>query len=41
MEPVAMGMLWTTPIGWGVVAIVLTLEFFGVILIRKIVAIDV
>jgi len=41
MEPVAMGMLWTTRIGWGVVAVVITLEFFGVWLIRKIVAIDV
>jgi len=41
IEPVAMGMLWTTRIGWGVVAVVVTLEFFGVWLIRKIVAIDV
>ncbi len=41
MEPEAMGMLWTTRIGWGVVVVVLTLEFFGVWLIRKIVAIDV
>jgi len=41
MEPVAMGMLWTTKIGWGVVVVVLTLEFFGVWIIKKIVTIDV
>lgn len=41
MEPQAMGMLWTTRIGWGAVALVLMLEFFGIWFIRKIVAIDV
>lgn len=41
MEPAAMSMLWTTHIGYGVIAVVVMLEFFGVMLIRKIVAIDV
>lgn len=41
MEPQAMGMLWTTRIGWGAIALVLMLEFFGIWFIRKIVAIDV
>lgn len=41
MEPQAMSMLWTTRIGWGAVALVLMLEFFGIWFIRKIVAIDV
>lgn len=41
MEPQAMGMLWTTRIGWGAVGLVLMLEFFGIWFIRKIVAIDV
>lgn len=41
MEPEAMSKLWTTHMGWGVIVIVILLEFFGVWLIRKIVAIDV
>lgn len=41
MEPAAMSQLWTTKLGWGVVTAVILLEFFGVILIRKIVKIDV
>ena len=41
MEPQAMSMLWTTPIGWGVIAVVAVMEFFGVWIIRRIVAIDV
>jgi tight adherence protein B len=41
MEPVAMSLLWTTKIGYGTIAAVIMLEFFGVVLIRKIVAIDV
>lgn len=41
MEPDAMALLWTTRIGWGVIALVITLEFFGIWLIRKIVNIDV
>lgn len=41
MEPEAMQMLWTTRIGFGVIGIVLFLEFFGIWFIRKIVAIDV
>ncbi len=41
MEPDAMAQLWTTQLGWGVLAAVLVMEFIGVLLIRRIVAIDV
>lgn len=41
MEPEAMSKLWTTHMGWGVIVVVILLEFFGVWLIRKIVTIDV
>jgi tight adherence protein B len=41
MEPDAMALLWTTRMGWGVLAAVAIMEFFGVLLIRRIVAIDV
>lgn len=41
MEPEAMSLLWTTRIGWGVLVAVAIMEFFGVMLVRRIVAIDV
>lgn len=41
MEPDAMALLWTTRIGWGVLAAVAVMEFLGVLLIRRIVSIDV
>lgn len=41
LEPIEMAKLWTTPIGYGVIAAVLFLEFFGIVLIRKVVKIDV
>jgi len=41
MEPEAMEKLWTTPIGYGTLAAIAILEFFGIVLIRKIVAVDV
>jgi tight adherence protein B len=41
MEPDAMALLWTTQIGWGVLAGVAIMEFFGVWIIRRIVTIDV
>jgi tight adherence protein B len=41
MEPEAMGMLWHTRLGWGVLAVLAFCEVMGVYLIRKIVAIDV
>lgn len=41
MEPDAMALLWTTRLGWGVLAVVLIMEFIGVLLIRRIVAIDI
>lgn len=41
MEPEAMAQLWTTPIGYGTLAAIAILEFFGIVMIRKIVAVDV
>jgi tight adherence protein B len=41
MEPAAMSLLWTTQMGWGVLVAVAIMEFFGVWIIRRIVAIDV
>lgn len=41
LEPVEMTKLWSTQMGYGFIAAVVLLEFFGVVLIRKIVAIDV
>lgn len=41
MEPDAMSQLWTTQLGWGVLAAVLIMEVIGVLLIRRIVAIDI
>lgn len=41
MEPEAMSLLWTTRMGWGVLVAVAIMEFFGVWIIRRIVAIDV
>jgi len=40
MEPEIMGLLWRTPLGWAVLAIVAVLETAGVLLIRRIVRID-
>ena len=41
MEPEAMSHLWHTRIGWATLAVIAFLEFMGVYVIRKIVAIDV
>jgi len=41
MEPDAMSLLWTTHMGWGVLGAVVIMEFFGMLIIRRIVAIDV
>jgi tight adherence protein B len=41
MEPEAMGMMWHTRLGWGTLAVIAFLEFMGVWIIRKIIAIDV
>ena len=41
MEPQAMALLWTTRVGLGVVVAVMIMEFAGVWIIRRIVAIDV
>lgn len=40
LEPDVMGVLWHTPMGWGVLAILTALETAGVLLIRRIVRID-
>ncbi len=41
MEPEAMALLWNSRMGWGTLAVVAVLEFLGVYMIRRIVAIDV
>jgi tight adherence protein B len=41
LEPEIMGLLWHTPLGWGVLAIVAVLETAGVLLIRRIMRIDI
>jgi tight adherence protein B len=41
MEPTDMGKLFTMQIGWAMLVIVAVLELLGVVLMRKIVAIDV
>ncbi|CAB3922879.1 MULTISPECIES: type II secretion system F family protein [Achromobacter] len=40
LEPDIMGLLWHTPMGWGVLAILVVLETAGVLLIRRIVRIE-
>lgn len=41
LEPEAMAVLWSTPMGWATLAGIALLECAGVILIRRVVAIDV
>ena len=41
MEPEAMSKLWTTPLGWGVMAVIIVMEMMGYVMIRKITSIDV
>jgi tight adherence protein B len=41
MEPVDMPRIFTTHMGWGTLACIIVMDFFGVLLIRKIVNIDV
>ncbi len=41
MEPRAMALMWTTPAGWAALTLVAVLLVLGVVLIRRIVAIDV
>ncbi|MBO9352399.1 pilus assembly protein [Bordetella petrii] len=41
MEPQAMAVLWHTPLGWAVLAVMAGLETAGVLLIRRIVDIDI
>ena len=41
LEPQAMSKLWTTPIGWGVLTVIVVMEALGYFMIRKITTIDV
>lgn len=41
MEPDAMSKLWTTPIGWAILCVIVVMLFMGYFLIRKITSIDV
>jgi tight adherence protein B len=41
MEPVDMPKIFTTQMGWGTLACMVVMEFFGILLIRKIINIDV
>ncbi|SSW65880.1 hypothetical protein AVE30378_01814 [Achromobacter veterisilvae] len=41
LEPEIMGLLWRTPMGWSVLAVVAVLEIAGVLLIRRIIRIDI
>jgi tight adherence protein B len=41
MEPDAMSKLWTTPIGWALLVVILIMESMGYFLIKKITTIDV
>lgn len=41
MEPEAMSKLWTTTVGWVVMAVIIFMEIMGYIMIRKITSIDV
>ncbi len=41
LEPEAMSKLWTTPVGWGVLAVVAVMETMGYLMISKITSIDV
>ena len=41
MEPDAMEKLWTTTVGYGVLAVIIIMEFMGYMMIRKITSIDV
>jgi len=41
LEPDAMAMLFTTPVGWGTVAVIVVMEILGFIFIRKVTTIDI
>lgn len=41
IEPVAMGKMFTTPVGWGVLSVIIVMELLGYMTIRKITSIDV
>ncbi|MCP3666469.1 MAG: secretion system protein F [Gammaproteobacteria bacterium] len=41
LEPDAMGMLFTTPMGWGTVAVIFVMEALGFVFIRKVTNIDI
>jgi len=41
LEPEAMSKLWTTPIGYGVLCVIIVMEALGYFMIKKITTIDV
>lgn len=41
LEPEAMRLMWTTPVGWAVMAVICVLETAGIIWIRRVATIDV
>ena len=41
LEPEAMSLLFTTPAGWGTLAVIIVMETLGYIFIRKVTTIDV
>jgi tight adherence protein B len=41
MEPASMSVMWHTRVGWGVLAAIACMEFLGIYVIRRIVAIDI
>jgi len=41
LEPESMSKLWTTGVGWGVLAVIIVMEFLGYAMIKKITSIDV
>jgi len=41
LEPEAMSMLFTTPMGWGTVGVIVVMEILGFIFIRKVTSIDI
>lgn len=41
MEPAAMHLMFSTRMGWATLAVIGLFEFFGIVVIRKIVDIDV
>ncbi len=41
LEPEAMGKMFTTPVGWGVIAVIIVMESIGYVFIKKVTTVDV